>query len=162
MRVFIAVGAYENLFETSPADADRAGTIASFSTMISRTPRMAFAGVALALTMAACASTDTDDAATVTTDGDATVTTDGDATVATTPTATDPGSDTASTDAPAEQPATESEARTAQPDPTAPSEPEPAAVPAALQFSAPLVGGGEFDGAAVAGKPTLFWFWAPT
>ena len=154
MRVFIAVGAYENLFETSPADADRADTIASFSTMISRTARVAFAGVALALTMAACASTDTDDAATVTTDGDATV--------ATRPTATDPGSDTASTDAPAEPPASESETGTEQPDPTAPSEPEPAAVPAALQFSAPLVGGGEFDGTAVADKPTLFWFWAPT
>lgn len=39
---------------------------------------------------------------------------------------------------------------------------EAAAVPAALQFSAPLVGGGEFDGAAVADKPTVFWFWAPT
>jgi hypothetical protein len=35
-------------------------------------------------------------------------------------------------------------------------------VPAALQFSAPLVGGGTFDGAASAGKPTVFWFWAPT
>jgi hypothetical protein len=35
-------------------------------------------------------------------------------------------------------------------------------VPEALQFTAPLVGGGEFSGAAVAGKPTLFWFWAPT
>ena len=35
-------------------------------------------------------------------------------------------------------------------------------VPEALQFTAPLVGGGTFDGAAVAGKPTVFWFWAPT
>jgi hypothetical protein len=35
-------------------------------------------------------------------------------------------------------------------------------VPEALQFTAPLVGGGEFSGDAVAGKPTLFWFWAPT
>jgi hypothetical protein len=24
------------------------------------------------------------------------------------------------------------------------------------------VGGGTFDGAAAAGKPTVFWFWAPT
>ena len=35
-------------------------------------------------------------------------------------------------------------------------------VPEALQFTAPLVGGGTFDGAAAAGKPTVFWFWAPT
>ena len=39
---------------------------------------------------------------------------------------------------------------------------EPAAVvPASLQFSAPLVGGGTFDGASVAGTPVVFWFWAP-
>jgi hypothetical protein len=38
----------------------------------------------------------------------------------------------------------------------------PVAVPQALQFTAPLVGGGTFDGAAYAGKPTVFWFWAPT
>jgi hypothetical protein len=37
-----------------------------------------------------------------------------------------------------------------------------AAVPEALQFTAPLVGGGEFVGADYAGKPTVFWFWAPT
>ncbi len=39
---------------------------------------------------------------------------------------------------------------------------EPVVVPAALQFSAPLVGGGELDVATLAGKPTVFWFWAPT
>jgi hypothetical protein len=39
---------------------------------------------------------------------------------------------------------------------------EPAAVvPASLQFTAPLVGGGTFDGASVAGAPVVFWFWAP-
>ena len=39
---------------------------------------------------------------------------------------------------------------------------EPAAVvPASLQFAAPLVGGGTFDGASVAGAPVVFWFWAP-
>lgn len=37
-----------------------------------------------------------------------------------------------------------------------------ATVPAALQFSAPLVGGGELDAATLAGAPTVFWFWAPT
>lgn len=37
-----------------------------------------------------------------------------------------------------------------------------AAAPAALQFAAPLVGGGKFDGADVAGSPVVLWFWAPT
>lgn len=37
----------------------------------------------------------------------------------------------------------------------------PTVVPEVLQFSAPLVGGGTFDGAAVAGTPLALWFWAP-
>ena len=36
------------------------------------------------------------------------------------------------------------------------------AVPEALRFTAPLVGGGEFDGPTAAGRPAAFWFWAPT
>ena len=36
------------------------------------------------------------------------------------------------------------------------------AVPDILQFQAPLVGGGTYDGAAAAGKVTAYWFWAPT
>jgi peroxiredoxin len=36
----------------------------------------------------------------------------------------------------------------------------PAVVPAALAFSAPTVGGGQFDGATLAGKPAVLWFWA--
>ncbi len=36
------------------------------------------------------------------------------------------------------------------------------AVPALLQFTAPLVGGGELVGDELAGKPTAFWFWSPT
>jgi hypothetical protein len=36
------------------------------------------------------------------------------------------------------------------------------AVPAALQFTAPLVGGGTLDASTLAGKPSVFWFWAPT
>ncbi len=36
-----------------------------------------------------------------------------------------------------------------------------AAVPAALQFSAPLVGGGDLEAASLAGRPVLLWFWAP-
>jgi hypothetical protein len=75
----------------------------------------------------------------------------------------------ASTDAPTTQAPSAAEAGTTAPvatgdDTTAePASTEPAVVvPEALQFSAPLVGGGTFDGAAAAGKPTVFWFWAPT
>ncbi|MDX2381424.1 MAG: hypothetical protein QNM02_16890 [Acidimicrobiia bacterium] len=49
----------------------------------------------------------------------------------------------------------------AVPEPTEPPAAVPVA-PAALQFTAPAVGGGEIDAAAYAGTPTLFWFWAPT
>jgi ABC-type glycerol-3-phosphate transport system substrate-binding protein len=43
------------------------------------------------------------------------------------------------------------------------SDPAPSsAVPELLQFTSPLVGGGEIDAAALAGKPTAFWFWSPT
>lgn len=35
-------------------------------------------------------------------------------------------------------------------------------VPEILRFSAPLLGGGTYDGAAAAGKVTAYWFWAPT
>jgi hypothetical protein len=34
-------------------------------------------------------------------------------------------------------------------------------VPAALRFTAPLVGGGEIELGALAGRPVLLWFWAP-
>jgi hypothetical protein len=45
------------------------------------------------------------------------------------------------------------------PDTTPPTSP----APEALQFTAPLVGGGEIDLAAgFDDKPTVFWFWAPT
>ncbi|MEO6652348.1 MAG: hypothetical protein ABIP17_06800 [Ilumatobacteraceae bacterium] len=37
----------------------------------------------------------------------------------------------------------------------------PTSVPAALQFSAPLVGGGDIELGALAGRPVLLWFWAP-
>ena len=37
-----------------------------------------------------------------------------------------------------------------------------AAAPEALQFSAPLVGGGELDLRSYAGRTVAFWFWAPT
>ena len=31
-----------------------------------------------------------------------------------------------------------------------------------LDFTAPLVGGGTFDGAAYGERPVVLWFWAPT
>jgi hypothetical protein len=36
------------------------------------------------------------------------------------------------------------------------------AVPAIYNFKTSKVGGGPVDGAEFAGKPTAFWFWAPT
>jgi peroxiredoxin len=33
-------------------------------------------------------------------------------------------------------------------------------VPAVLTFSSDIVGGGHFDGASLAGKPAVLWFWA--
>jgi hypothetical protein len=35
------------------------------------------------------------------------------------------------------------------------------AVPVALDFDAPLVGGGRFDARTFAGRPLALWFWAP-
>jgi hypothetical protein len=37
-----------------------------------------------------------------------------------------------------------------------------AAVPAAFDVQATLVGGGDFDLAAHAGRPVALWFWAPS
>ena len=34
-------------------------------------------------------------------------------------------------------------------------------VPAALQFTAPLISGGEIELGELAGRPVLLWFWAP-
>jgi len=34
-------------------------------------------------------------------------------------------------------------------------------IPATLRFTGTKVDGGDFDGANLAGKPALFWFWAP-
>lgn len=73
--------------------------------------------------------------------------------------------DTASTpDAPA---TTAPNATTAPPATAAPEQQAPAGgdaaatVPAALQFTAPLVGGGEIEMGTLAGRPVLLWFWAP-
>jgi thiol-disulfide isomerase/thioredoxin len=37
----------------------------------------------------------------------------------------------------------------------------PAAVPEALRFTGTTIDGKQFDGATLAGKPTVLWFWAP-
>ncbi len=51
----------------------------------------------------------------------------------------------------------------AAPEPTAASaaSPRPATTPAALKFSARTLDGRPFDGGTLAGKPVVFWFWAP-
>ncbi len=54
-----------------------------------------------------------------------------------------------------------SAAPTTSPAPGA-TEGTPVSVPDALQFSAPLVGGGTLDMAAYAGTTVALWFWAPT
>ncbi|MEO3859837.1 redoxin domain-containing protein [Acrocarpospora sp. B8E8] len=46
--------------------------------------------------------------------------------------------------------------------PTAsPAPAKPAAVPASLRFTAKTLSGDSFDGTSLAGKPVVFWFWAP-
>jgi len=55
----------------------------------------------------------------------------------------------------ASAPATDS---TAAPAASAPA----ASAPEALQFAAPLVGGGTIDFTKYAGKTVAIWFWAPT
>ncbi|PZF85572.1 redoxin domain-containing protein [Jiangella anatolica] len=37
----------------------------------------------------------------------------------------------------------------------------PAVVPEELDFTAATVGGGTFEGASLAGRPAVLWFWAP-
>ena len=37
----------------------------------------------------------------------------------------------------------------------------PINVPEALQFAAPLIGGGDIELTTLAGRPVLLWFWAP-
>lgn len=67
-----------------------------------------------------------------------------------------PASPTASATPPQVTPA----APKAKPTPAATSS-RPAEVPETLRFTATSVDGQPFDGASLAGQPTLFWFWAP-
>lgn len=54
-------------------------------------------------------------------------------------------------------PAATSPASSGAPAPTATSD----EVPQILRFQAPLLGGGTFDGATLAGRDVALWFWAP-
>ncbi len=60
---------------------------------------------------------------------------------------------------------TSPEATSDKPSATVGSEPTSArpvpAVPEILDFTAPTVDNGAFDGASLAGEPAIFWFWAP-
>ena len=78
-------------------------------------------------------------------------------------TSTSTETDTGDTAAPAPEAPTSD---AAAPEPPATEAPAPAPVPEILQFTAPLVGGGELDASTLSGtldgKATAFWFWAPT
>ena len=75
-------------------------------------------------------------------------------------------SDSATPEAPSTAPAPVAAADVTVPAIAAQTEQQPAAdeavTPQLLDFRAPLVGGGTFDAAELAGTPTVFWFWAPT
>jgi hypothetical protein len=60
----------------------------------------------------------------------------------------------AATDAPASGASSSGAPATDAPDPAV-------VVPAALDFTAPLITGGEIELGALAGRPVLLWFWAP-
>jgi thiol-disulfide isomerase/thioredoxin len=90
-------------------------------------------GLAAALLLSACAGADT-------TEADATAT----------PTAV-PAEETAAAD-PTEEPAETAAAAETE---------EAVAVPAALDFTAPTVDGGTFEGASLAGQDAVMYFWAP-
>jgi thiol-disulfide isomerase/thioredoxin len=64
----------------------------------------------------------------------------------------------ATTSPPADMSGTAPSMVTPTPDP---AESSPATVPGVLDFTAPLVDGGTFDGSTLAGTPTVLWFWAP-
>ena len=73
------------------------------------------------------------------------------------------GSDNSSAPAPtAETDPADLDDVAADPEPADADSESGAVVPALLQFTAPLVGGGEIIGDELAGKPTAFWFWSPT
>jgi hypothetical protein len=81
-------------------------------------------------------------------------------------TTTDGASDVSTNDVPAATTTTTTKTPVPTPTPTARADASGGSnsdivVPAALQFSAPLVGGGEIELGPLAGRPVLLWFWAP-
>lgn len=74
--------------------------------------------------------------------------------------ADDPAPATTSSSAAASAPAAPPEQEAPGTSPDAPSS-EPAEVAEVLQFEATTVSGESFDGASVAGRPVVLWFWAP-
>ncbi|SDT14705.1 redoxin family protein [Jiangella sp. DSM 45060] len=59
-------------------------------------------------------------------------------------------------------PVTASPSASPSPSPAPTPSPTPAVVvPEELDFTAATVGGGTFDGASLAGRPAVLWFWAP-
>lgn len=50
---------------------------------------------------------------------------------------------------------------TPEPQPTADDDPTRVSVPEVLRFDGRTVDGAAFEGATLAGRPTVFWFWAP-
>jgi hypothetical protein len=85
--------------------------------------------------------------------------------VASTPAPVTDGEPTA--DPPVTPQATTPTSQTGSPSASSPTTGAPAAggesvvVPAALDFTAPLVGGGQIEMGSLAGKPVVLWFWAP-
>lgn len=65
----------------------------------------------------------------------------------------------ATTDSPTDTKATDTQATDA--DPPTPGDEAGAEVPETLRFEATALDGSTFDGSSLAGKPTVFWFWAP-
>jgi thiol-disulfide isomerase/thioredoxin len=101
-------------------------------------------GLALALVLTACGSTD-----------------EAEPTGAATDPATSSAPETAEApDAPAEVPAEVPAEGGDDPDEGA-APPAQVEVPEALDFTATTVAGESFDGASVAGRPVVLWFWAP-
>jgi hypothetical protein len=133
-------------------DRSRVATVAWVThSTTNRRHRLAVGAVALVLVASACSSTDAGDGSVAPETAGTSETT---AAADPEPAGTTPPADATTGPTPTDG----ADTGTAAPDVIAPD----LVVPEALQFTAPLVGGGQFDGATYAGKPTVFWFWAPT
>jgi thiol-disulfide isomerase/thioredoxin len=68
---------------------------------------------------------------------------------------------TAQDAAPASSPAAEPETESSEPAAEQPAKAESIQVADVLKFTGTTVDGDQFDGASLAGKPAVLWFWAP-